>query len=178
MKQLRKRLPAAGWENSLSPDAVAFLRGDNDAFPYTENISLDAAPDFYREHADELVAEHAVESPGVRPRLWWRHCAPEMRRRVGGVGSTNNHFGFGAPEFGIPAAGDWLWPDNPNFADVMDRPWSEMPWMRGVVPVNLSDPPRYESQAAFLKRHQLFVRGEAARLTAAAFSDEIVRRAP
>jgi hypothetical protein len=178
MKQLRKRLAPAGWENQLTPDAVAFLRGENDAYPWVAGISLDAAAELYRSHAAEMIAEHIAENPGSRPRLWWQHCAPEPRRRLGGIGSSNAHFGFGTPEFGIPAARDWMWPDNPNFADVMDRPWREMPWMKGVEPVDPSDSPRYESQAAFLKRHQLFVRGEAARLTPADFADEVVRRAP
>jgi hypothetical protein len=172
-KQLRKRLQATGWENALTPEQVAFLKGDNDAHPWTAGISLDASADFYREHEDEIVAEFVVENPGRRPRLWWQFCS---RRRMGGVGSTNNHFGFGTPAFGMPSARDWMWPDNANFADVLDRPWSEMPWMKGVEPVDPRNLPRFESQSAFLRRHKLFVAGEESRLTAADFADEVVRR--
>jgi hypothetical protein len=42
------------------------------------------------------------------------------------------------------------------------------------VPISATDPPRYESEASFLKRHKLLLPGEVRRLRHADFEPETV----
>jgi hypothetical protein len=98
-------------------------------------------------HRDVILTEHIKENPGTRPALWWDHDAPrqpigsmpgwycdgklpELRQRFGGVGNAVSPVNL---SYGIP--------------DV---------W-RGI---DDNDPPIFESQAAYLNRHGLFLAGE------------------
>jgi hypothetical protein len=105
----------------------------------------------------EAVREHARVRPGSRPRLWWRHDAPEaLRRRLGGTGET---WGGAQPDpvsrtnihYGMPSDGSWAW--------------------RGVDPC---DPPLFEGQAAYLDRLGLWLPGERRRAAADLFAPEAV----
>lgn len=117
----------------------------------------------WEEHRDAALADWVKERPGTRPSLWWRYDAPrwnapkeyrdwcyvpmlpEPRLRLGGVGVTmREKFPAYSPH----------WP-----LGVPDQ-WSE---------IDAEDPPSFESQAAYLRRHKLFLDGEEARLTDADF---------
>lgn len=78
---------------------------------------------------DELLPQWIKDHPGSRPFSWWGEEAPESRRRIGGTGEISED----SPriEFGAPGPTTW---------------WA------GVLP---GDPPTYESQAAYLQRHNL-----------------------
>lgn len=109
-------------------------------------------------HRDVILAEHVKAAPGTRPPLWWRYDAPrlpvgtfpgwycdgklpELRKRLGGTGTPISPTNI---SYGTP--------------DV---------W-RGI---DKDDPPTFESQAAFLKRHGLLLAGEERR---ADFEPEMV----
>jgi len=104
----------------------------------------------------ELLRSWVRARPGTRPWAWWALEAPravdtpwrcEPRRRVGGVGvAVRDRFAAyddGGP-FGLP----WAW-----LASTLDP----------------ADPPRFESEASFLRRHRLLLPAERRRLTAADF---------
>ena len=131
---------------------------------------------------ETLLAEWIQEHASSRPRAWWRFDAPECtalpvfapdgewlrqqripepRRRLGGTrqpiyecSNTAIRLPFGRP------------------VDFVRESWVDEDDDR--VPFDPKDPPRYESQAAYLERHGLLVTGERRRLRAADFEVEIV----
>jgi hypothetical protein len=115
--------------------------------------------DLWTAYAAAVLEVWTAALPGTRPPLWWRYAAPEpQRRRQGGVGTPAHQCTAYALRLdrGVPV--DWLWPTEP----VMWRDLS------GHL-VSLADPPRFESEAAYLDRHALFLPGERKRLTRADF---------
>jgi hypothetical protein len=99
------------------------------------------------QHRDVILAEHVKENPGTRPALWWQYDAPrqpngtmpgwwcdgklpELRKRLGGTGTPISPVNI---SYGI--------------SDV----WHD---------IDDNDPPTFESQATYLKRHGLFLAGE------------------
>jgi hypothetical protein len=103
-------------------------------------------------HRDVILAVHVKENPGIRPALWWEYDCPRLpigtfpgffvdgklpqpRKRLGGTGTAAYECRAVKPSFsyGIPD----IW-----------------------VGINQDDPPVFESQAAFLKRHGMFLPGE------------------
>jgi hypothetical protein len=103
-----------------------------------------------------VVATFANLNPGKRPQAFWRLEAPEMRRRLGGHGTPASAVLAYVPAFvhGIPS--DW---DDEEC---------------GFDP---SDPPTYESQAAYLRRLKLLLPGESRRLKPADFEPERIELA-
>jgi hypothetical protein len=109
---------------------------------------------------DVVIEAYSHELPGERPVLWWLFEAPriteippgwggwvlrqwrQLRARVAGAGEA--YVPHLNPEYGVPT--HWL--------------------AEGFDP---SDPPIFESQAAYLKRNGMLLRGEALRLTAKDF---------
>ena len=86
--------------------------------------------------------------PGSRPSLWWAHRAPELRRRLGGVGEPNSmrDIRFGIPtRWTRPIRGSWKSETEPTF--------------------DIANPPLFESEAAYLRRHQLLLPSEKRQLT-------------
>lgn len=97
---------------------------------------------------DKSLAEYIERHPGFRPLHWWKSIAPAPRRRLGGLGTPLMECWPAYPKslmYGIPEcwchAGD-------TFA----------------TPVSSAQPPLYESEAAFLDRHDLWLPGEKARV--------------
>lgn len=180
----------------LTPEQIAWLAGDFDGAGFFQFV--DATDDFWWEHSERIVAEHVSEFPGTRPYHWWRMEAPRMketednaryfydgmiepRKRLGGIGtpqfeclSVVPHFSFGIPD-------SWLeeWQvkyysglakdihNNPIGTEYFNRP------IKGVA-IDKDDPPVFEAQASYLKRHNLFLPGEAKRLTKEDFEPEAV----
>ena len=153
--------------------------------------------------AGRVLAVWLEEHPGTRPRTWWRVDAPrqpagrwpgcfwdgvleEPRLRLGGIGTPAHEVLNYVPAYysGIPypwvTAWDVAWCTgtardihgeliNPQAADDPE------PFL-GVA-IDPTDPPRYEAQAAYLKRHKLLLRGEERRLRPADFEPEEVAAA-
>jgi hypothetical protein len=101
-------------------------------------------------HRAEIMAGWIDARAGTRPAEWWCREAPEpRRRRLGGVGAAAHEVSAVALtlDFGIP------------------RAWTA---------IDPADPPTFESQATYLRRHGLLTPEERARLTAGAFKPETV----
>ncbi|MBP7571018.1 MAG: hypothetical protein KBA95_13245 [Acidobacteria bacterium] len=143
----------------------------------------------------ELLASWTREHPGTRPAAWWWFDAPrwrradwprecqclgpwaderwaEPRRRLGGIGDPAFLKLAIVPSFerGIPRQ----WVDAWDVAyytgqarDVHGEPiGSEFAGREFTgAAVDPSDPPTFESEAAYLERHGLLTHGERARLT-------------
>jgi hypothetical protein len=130
-----------------------------------------AGPDrtgpLWREFEAQLLNSWVLDRPGSRPRLWWRHIAPEARReRLGGIGCPIWEAGLAyAPAFtrGVPR--HWL-------AREHLRIWPEIT----APPVDPADPPTFEAEATYLRRHGLLLPGERERLSRSGFRPEPVGR--
>jgi hypothetical protein len=99
-------------------------------------IEDDQEEPIWRTWGPAVLARWIQERPGTRPSLWWKYQAPRLqpRKRVGGVGKTKWEAGENWIPFyscGLPASQEcWEFLD-PN------------------------EPPIFEAQATYLKRHGL-----------------------
>jgi hypothetical protein len=135
---------------------------------------------------DELLQQWINERPGTRPSWWylfdekcprvapedikrhgWTDCyytkdLPDLRRRLGGIGDpAYEHYAL-VPHF------DCAVPD--RFVTIEDVEWhrEEGEEFSGI-PFDPIDPPKYESQASYLDRHNLLAPVERRRLRAQDF---------
>ena len=132
------------------------LGGHGFAWEYLERRPLQ---EVWAEHRATIVEHHIRRRPGTRPFRWWQYDASEPRRRLGGIGTPLHECsGFIAPfEYGIPSA--WRLQGD---------------YFTEGVPISEIAPPAYESQAAYLARHKLFLPGERQRVPPRAFWRELV----
>lgn len=137
----------------------------------------------WRANRDALMELFLADHPGQRPSAWWKFDAPrqpmgsfpgwhidgklpELRQRVGGIGSLRYDFLNEYPVFesGIP----YRWLTAKDF-----ETWPTL-HDDGAVPYDLADPPLYEAEASYLERRGLLLPGERQRLTKADFEPEPV----
>ena len=170
VKLVRNALP------TVSPTTWALLNDE----PLPENFNkwerLDGISRArWEQHRDEVLANWIATKPGRRPSLWWQFDAPRLpesehgdfagahfakdliqpRERVGGVGTPLHEVSALMPCYalGLPDSG---WDDD----------------------VSSDDPPRYESQASYLKRLKLFAPGEARRVRKSQYAPETINWRP
>ena len=136
--------------------------------------------ELWQTQRNEVLAEWTEHSPGTRPRCWWAWDAPrqptgthpgcwydgllpELRQRVGGIGTPLYHVLAYAPDFrfGIPAG--WV-------TDAVVESYAGTSFAGFAI--SNSDPPRFEAQASYLERHRLLLPGERRRLTETDFALE------
>jgi len=113
-------------------------------------------------HRDDVLRLWVGRNPGTRPDHWWRYDAPELRQRLGGTGQTmQDVFPAMTPtyQWGLPAM--WI---TREYAFKCGEP------KLVKAAIDASDPPRFESQAAYLARLSLFFEGERARVKKAEFN--------
>jgi hypothetical protein len=146
---------------------------------------------------EEILANWVRKHPGTRPWAWWRYDAPrwtriwgawfdgtlpEPRKRLGGIGTPNFESLNVVPSlpFGIPDS--WVSPFDVEYYNGRaknihgNRIGEEH--KEGDFPhdsIDPDDPPVFESQASYLKRHGLLLPGEEERLTDADYELESVR---
>ncbi len=193
-----KRRKAKQRRAEIHPDMMALLsdRELNNAFKYF--VSDDERRAAWNEAREEILAEWITDAPGTRPSHWWRYDAPrlplgtfpgcrhdgkvpEPRRRLGGVGTSQNKVLNHVPtySFGIPTCWVDQWQVdyyNGRAKDIHGEPIGteyEEGHFAGVA-IDPEDPPRYESQATYLRRLGLLLPGELKRLTPADFEPELV----
>jgi hypothetical protein len=136
----------------------------------------------WEQHGDAAIEDYAERNPGKRPFYWWRFSAPEPRARLRGKGVPRHDalayvvdFDYGVPQAGFVSAWEWLYyngqarhVDGHLIAE--DRKLGDFPYQ----PFDKNDPPVYESQATYLRRHGLLLRGELKRLTETDFEPEVM----
>ena len=177
----RKRRSPKTRRAEISPDMLALLsdREPNNAF--VQFVRDDERRAAWTEAREEILAEWITDAPGTRPIHWWRFDAPrqpfgkfpgcyfdgklpEPRERLGGVGTPSNECLAYTPTYAFGIPDPWI-----TRADVE----CYSPDFEGVA-IDPKDPPRYESQAAYLRRLDLLLPGELKRLTPADFEPELV----
>jgi hypothetical protein len=118
-------------------------------------------PALWAAHREAVVQYWARRHPGTRPRQWWKHDAPEPRKRLGGIGTPLHECSAYALwlEFGVPVG--WRRRDEHDFLS------------RGIS-LDPANPPRYESEASYLRRLGLLLPGERKRLSPRHFWPEAI----
>jgi hypothetical protein len=124
---------------------------------------------------DEILSDFIKQHPCQRPHLWWRFDSLGIRRRVGGVGDLWHEIENYKPiecYYGIPR--NWVTQTEVDYyngrsVDINGNPTNEK-WPPGSghykkgdlkkVAIDENDPPVFESQAAFLQRHDLLTATE------------------
>jgi len=183
----------------LTPTAIAYLRDEEmpEDFELLELQKLkvpgmaDAylhptGEDLWRQYGADILAEHIAKFPGTRPARWWDFDAPrsvteptqcELRLRLGGVGTPQHEClaTYLAPSFGVPTSwvSEWMVDYyNGRARNIQGEPIGAE-YRNGHFPYDAldpADPPMFESEAAYLKRHGLLSKGERARLKAEDFA--------
>lgn len=160
--------------------------------------------DLWSHYREIVLAEWCRSKPGARPSYWWVFDAPRLpedqhgdyagsylakwliapRLRLGGKGTPKHEVLCYAPSFGYGIPERWVddWEIeyyNGRAVDVYDAPigqnYSEGDFVAQHFDPN--DPPRYESQAAYLKRHGLLMPGEARRIKPSQFLPGLLPKA-
>ena len=148
-----------------------------------------------------LLAAWIAVHPGTRPAAWWSHDAPrwqradqpeaareitvleccDPRRRLGGVGDPEHLHLNTWPQFPLGLPDVWVQPwqieyYNGRAEDIHGNPIGTNHHEGDFVGVAIdpNDPPRFESEASCLERHELLLPGERRRLTAEDFDPETV----
>jgi hypothetical protein len=175
----------------------AWLQSDDKAAGFVKYAPDDELAALWGEHADRIVAEHVVSYPGTRPARWWQYSAPRLpigtypglyydgmlrdpRQRLGGIGTPAYEVLAYMPSFryGLP----WIWITHSDVmyyrglaVDIHGAPVGDRyPRDFKGVAIDPNDPPTFESQAAYLRRHGLFLAGEERRLRKADWEAEAV----
>lgn len=158
----RRRATSAA---AISPAVRSWLDGTADSMPMEVAVMVPTRPgsaenelcNLWEICRDDILAAHVMAFPGTRPRAWWIYDSPEPRRRLGGVGEP--HFDDRSGRTGLPTC----WDD------------AEIVRYHGYgIAVDPNDPPTYEAQAEYLKRHGLLTRDEQRRLRAEDYLPEVV----
>jgi hypothetical protein len=182
----------------ITDEHESWLNSDDKASGFVQYAPDDELAALWTANADRIVAEHVATYPGTRPHRWWQCSAPrlslgtfpgcyfdgklpEPRRRLGGIGTPASDVLSCVPTFryGLP----WIWIErwqvmyysglavDIHGAPIGDRyPTDSFK----AVAIDPNDPPMFESQAAYLKRHGLFLAGEERRLRKADWDAEAV----
>ena len=102
----------------------------------------------WKEYGPEILETWIEKRPGSRPSFWWEFQSPEPRKQLSGQ----------ATEYSGPPDRGHFFRGIPGYFQAIDE----------------DNPPVYESEACFLKRHGLFYPGEEKRLGRDAFKPESV----
>ena len=150
--------------------------------------------DLWAEFGESIVAEWVVEYPGTRPSCWWQWSAPRAddhchrpggmplpRQRLGGICTPQSEVLNIVPRLHLGLPVDWVtaWEADYYNGRALDIHGNRIgsDYKEGNfegVPPDPNDPPCYESQAAYLRRHGLLLPGERKRLSAQDFQPECV----
>ncbi len=146
---------------------------------------------------DVIMARWMLEHPGTRPFGWWLFDAPrqalegngcfwdgkfaEPRQRVGGVGTPQHELLNYLPSFRVGVPSSWVSLRQQEYyngrcLDVDGNPM-ETKYRDGDfagVAIDPNNPPVFECQAAYLRRHGLLDDAESKKLSDAAFQTETV----
>ena len=179
-----------------------FLRtGKNpDSDPEIFFLSRDGATlrRVWKKLREEILRAWIEEHPGSRPWAWWRFEAPrwgkkfrawfdgtlpEPRRRLGGKGTPKFEalavvpaLPFGIPDFWVTDFDVSYY--NGNARDIDGNPIGEEyseGHFKGEA-IDPADPPVFESEASYLRRHKLFLPGEEERIPPETWEPEAIRR--
>jgi hypothetical protein len=175
---VRKRIDKRRAE--LTDEGEAWLHGDDKAAGFFKYAPDDELAAVWEAHSERIVAEHVADHPGSRPERWWQYNVTEPRQRLGGIGTPASEVLAHKPRYSFGLSVDWVdkWMVKyygGTAVDIHGTPiGSLVPTNFRGIAIDMNNPPRFESQAAYLKRHGLFLAGEKRRLRKADWEPETV----
>lgn len=140
--------------------------------------------DYWLKYRDKILEEWISKKPGTRPSCWWRFDAPqwnnpeyegyhfqgtlkEPRRRLGGTGTPAYECLGYMPDFSFGIPETWVTNSDEEYyngrATGDDGELIETKYKDGDFDgkaIDSEDPPVFESQAGYLKRHDLLFPAE------------------
>ena len=157
-------------------------------------LTTPSLQELWAEMGEGIVADWVAECPGTRPSCWWQWSAPRAdeyqnvrgglplpRQRLGGIGTPKSEVLCIVPtlHLGLPVSWVSAWEADYYNGRALDIHGNRIgsDYKEGDfegVPPDPNDPPRYESEASYLKHHDLLLPGERKRLTARDFQPECV----
>lgn len=154
----RKRTSRGRRGAPINADDWAFLNDEEPQNPFIQFRPDEYWRKLWTEYGDEIVQKWAEKYPGTRPEHWWKYNAPRMPVEEHGDWAD----AYFAPDLiqprrklsgsGVPAY---------TFMNVVPHWDLGIPsWMEEV---DFDDPPVWESQLDYLKRHGLLLPGESRR---------------
>jgi hypothetical protein len=185
-------------KQQLTDEHESWLRGDDKAAAFVKYAPDAELAALWASQSELIIAEYVADFPGTRPARWWQYSAPriplgtypglyfdgqlpEPRKRLGGIGTPAFEVLAYVPRysFGLPV--DWVekWMVkyySGTAVNIRGEPIGDLyptDAFKGVA-IDPNDPPRFESQAAYLKRLGLFLAGEERRLRKADWEPERV----
>ena len=147
----------------------------------------------WEKHKTQILDDFIEKNPGRRPFCWWKFSAPrwsrpywadlfpgefpEPRQRVGGIGTEiyevlniKPRFYFGIPiDFVDQWTADFY---NGRLEHLKKDTFLKYDYKEGHfagIGLDVNDPPQYEAEATYLKRHSLLLKSEEKRLRKADF---------
>jgi hypothetical protein len=154
---------------------------ENDALRWRYFTTTEEKEKILAQCRDAILVAWIEERPGTRPSWWWQTDAPEKaRRRRGGIGDpAHDHlaytetYGHGIPSIFLdPFSVDYY---NGRARDVHgNKIGDHKEGSFSGRAIDPSDPPRYESEATYLKRLDLLRPEEKRRLRKKDFEPEII----
>jgi hypothetical protein len=147
----RKRTSRGRRAPPIDANDWAYLTDETPENPFTEFAPDAHWRELWAEHGERITSEWAARQPGTRPSHWWKFSAPRLP----------------TPE-GHQAQDSWLWlkPRLQIGGFPVGHDAGAMAYRRAVPdwddeePDYQADPPVFESELAYLKRHGLLLPGE------------------
>ena len=132
----------------------------------------------WKEHRNKILVAWKRNHPGTRPAAWWWFDAPrwtkdvgrwsifserlpQPRKRIGGTGDPVFQVASVVPRFAFGIPIDWVETKSEDFY--------------GGIGIDPGDPPKFEAQAAYLKKRSLLTKSEQKRLKKADFEPETIK---
>ena len=104
-----------------------------------------------------FLDEFIKKNPGKRPYVWWDEATERHRTRTGGIGSPNFESFNYVPSYSFGVPDEFLTQEEADFYA------SQGSTLLGV-PLDPDDPPQYETQTEYLRRHTLLCSWELKRI--------------
>jgi hypothetical protein len=148
----------------------------------------------WQDFGESILSDYIKQHPGKRPWKWWRVDSPRWQRkfgawfddtlpdprlRVGGIGTETYEVLSVKPwfNFGIPLSFIDKWSEDYYNGRAKDKDGNPIksqckPGDFKGIGIDFDDPPMFEAEASYLKRHNLLLKSEEKRLKSGDFEPE------
>lgn len=182
----RKRTPRSRRDSNVTPEQYGWLFDSTEGQGREIWVLLAGGAEkkaLWEANREEVLAGWVEDNPCTRPRRWWEYDAPPElvagcesadlfamqahRQRLGGIGTPSHECLRVVPRFclGIPQSWVTPWDESYYNGSIVSGPNAGQPTGHAEgsftgKAINPLDPPRFESQAAYLQRHSLLTADE------------------
>lgn len=163
----------------VTDEPEAWLHRDDKGSKFIQYAPAEELAALWGTHSERIVAEHVSVYPGTRPARWWQYVV-EPRQRLGGIGTPASDVLAHVPTFSFGLPSVWFSQRQVKYYTGVNHggpigsrfPSSDF---KGVS-IDPNDPPTFESQAAYLKRHGFLLGDEERRLKKADWEAEAISK--